>query len=376
MAAAESAAVNITPLSFSDIPGLLEDDRRVLSAVTEPCEVLSHSGRLVGLRFPRKLSESRLSEISEWKTAWHGTKLGNLASIMQYGLRPPSTSLPNGKVIIVPQNHTQLGKEHNGVKNWADAIFLAPSIAYAANPLFTKSVKFAGIEWLCVLNVKVNPTTIEPFQESTLKGYAPYAGEPDVKKYRVPSRRASIDAGRLTVRCLSPVASPLETKATHLAPLSKRRSISASSVPGSSTLTSTLMNRGAAAHAAKKNRIETKATESDAETSTTAGSLKDCEVNSFLESPSTTRGVGDVDTSDEDGENRNVGYCFRVEGTRASLFLRSVPSNDCDEADMFRMEDYPDVSVTSALLVSKEFIAESVNIMTYEEAERFFERHL
>ena len=80
-----------------------------------------------------------------WKLTWHGTRYKNLESIMEHGLLPAGT-----KGIKPPPGHFALGKKYQGITNWAAAIFVSPSIWYAADSVYAEKVKSQGDEW-CVL---------------------------------------------------------------------------------------------------------------------------------------------------------------------------------------------------------------------------------
>ena len=67
---------------------------------------------------------------SNWHTVWHGTRSKYLVSILHHGLMPSGTTLPSGHSIEPSNNHYKLGETHFGIKNWANAIFLSPSISY------------------------------------------------------------------------------------------------------------------------------------------------------------------------------------------------------------------------------------------------------
>ena len=80
-----------------------------------------------------------------WKLTWHGTRYKNLESIMEHGLLPSGS-----KGIKPPPGHFALGKKYQGITNWAAAIFVSPSIWYAADSAYAEKVKSQGDEW-CVL---------------------------------------------------------------------------------------------------------------------------------------------------------------------------------------------------------------------------------
>ena len=80
---------------------------------------------------------------SRWVNVWHGTKAKYLESILRYGLKPSGSTLPDGSKIKPPSNHYKLGETHFGITNWANAIFLSPSIPYASHACYSERI-FSG----------------------------------------------------------------------------------------------------------------------------------------------------------------------------------------------------------------------------------------
>ena len=70
--------------------------------------------------------------------AWHGTKFGVLESIIRIGLKPSGTKLPDGTEIKTLPGHYTLDDTIAGVKNWAKAIFVSPSIFTLATLVMQK----------------------------------------------------------------------------------------------------------------------------------------------------------------------------------------------------------------------------------------------
>ena len=129
-----------------------------LSHVCDSYRVIKHNGSIVALQLPRKLPLEICHKIREWHSGWHGTPLASALSIMQYGLRAPGTVLPNGRVIRVSPDHVQSGVFHNGVENWAQGIFLAPSITYASMDSFTSpGASKEAQNWRVVMNARCDP---------------------------------------------------------------------------------------------------------------------------------------------------------------------------------------------------------------------------
>jgi hypothetical protein len=174
---------------------LLDDTATLLvSRVCDPYRVIEHKGSVVALQLPRKLPQEICLQIREWPSGWHGTPLHSALSIMQYGLRAPGTVLPHGRVIRVSPDHVQTGIFHNGVENWAQGIFLAPSITYASMDSFTSpGANIEAQKWCVVMNARCDPNVATAHAETKFKNYFGLAGEPVVRKWRVASGGERLD---------------------------------------------------------------------------------------------------------------------------------------------------------------------------------------
>ena len=99
-----------------------------------------------------------------WKLTWHGTRYKNLESIMEHGL------LPAGKKgIEPPSGHFGLGEEYQGVPNWAAAIFVSPSIWYAADNAYAEKVKSQGDEWCVLIKAFCKPDSYERYDPTIFR---------------------------------------------------------------------------------------------------------------------------------------------------------------------------------------------------------------
>jgi hypothetical protein len=86
--------------------------------------------------------------------AFHGTKFENFQSIAKNGLKRPGDTV-DGKKLDVVAGHISLATGLLGHKDWARAVFLSPSIYYAAHPVYSKEVISQHETWLPVVQVKV-----------------------------------------------------------------------------------------------------------------------------------------------------------------------------------------------------------------------------
>jgi hypothetical protein len=59
----------------------------------------------------------------------------------------------------IVEGHIPLGQEVRGVKDWAKAIFVSPSIFYAGDPCYAKTVLIDGETYCPLVQVKVKKGT-------------------------------------------------------------------------------------------------------------------------------------------------------------------------------------------------------------------------
>ena len=121
---------------------------------------------------------------SNWHTVWHETRSKYLVSILRHGLMPSGTTLPSGCSIEPPNNHYKLGETHFGIKNWANAIFLSPSITYASHACYSDRITSKDDEWCVLIKAYVEPQSFTEHDPTVFK-WDPIDGEPDAPEYRI-----------------------------------------------------------------------------------------------------------------------------------------------------------------------------------------------
>ena len=137
----------IQSASFDYISSLAAELKRkqlVLSV-----RVIEYKGSVIAKEFVRNASILDTRTRAEWnnihrnwEVAWHGTKYRHLQSILEKGL------LPAGSSGIKPaEGHFSLGEVHFGVRNWAAAIFVSPSILYASHAAYSERVFSESQKW-------------------------------------------------------------------------------------------------------------------------------------------------------------------------------------------------------------------------------------
>lgn len=164
------------------LEAMLKEKRLVASV--RPIEF---NGKVIAkelLRDPRTLDRRTREKwntiLRTWKLTWHGTKYSNLPSIIKKGLIPSGTD-----GIKPPAGHFKLGQEYQGLRNWAAAIFLSPSLFYSAHEAYSERVLSKREQWCVLVKVYCNPgcyTSHDP----TVFEYTPMEGEPPAPEYRVP----------------------------------------------------------------------------------------------------------------------------------------------------------------------------------------------
>ncbi|KAJ7386820.1 hypothetical protein OS493_006850 [Desmophyllum pertusum] len=162
-------------------------EKQLVSSV----RVIEYQGEVIAkelVRDPRVLdarTRARWDIIHRtWEPAWHGTRYRHLQSIIEKGL------LPAGSSGISPASgHFKLGEEHFGIPDWAAAIFVSPSILYAAHDAYSDRVFSDSQQWCVLVKAYCKPGTMKSY-DPTVLAYKPMDGEPKAPEYRVPVNEA------------------------------------------------------------------------------------------------------------------------------------------------------------------------------------------
>ena len=189
----ESATPSIRSLiqtaSGDDISSLAArlKERQLVKSV----RLIEYQGEVIAkelTRDPRGLDALTRDELnnihSTWETAWHGTRYGYLESIIDKGL------LPSGSSGIKPaKGHYKLGETHFGIRDWAAAIFLSPSILYASHACYSERIFSESQQWCVLVKAYCKPGSFKSY-DPTVFQYEPMDGEPDMPEYRIPVTEA------------------------------------------------------------------------------------------------------------------------------------------------------------------------------------------
>ena len=92
----------------------------------------------------------------DWIPAWHGTKFQFLESILKNGLKPSGTKLSDGTTINPLPGHISIDQTVSGIKNWAKAIFVSPSLFYSSDVVYAERINsiqedLQSNRWACLV---------------------------------------------------------------------------------------------------------------------------------------------------------------------------------------------------------------------------------
>ncbi|CAF2502916.1 unnamed protein product [Rotaria sp. Silwood2] len=103
-------------------------------------------------------------------TAYHGTSINVIRSILMDGLVMPSTVVSNGFRVCPPANHIARGQEAFGIVDFANAIFVSPSIYYCSDPVYAVTFSHDDQRMIAVLECRVKKDAFGAFP-STVSTY-------------------------------------------------------------------------------------------------------------------------------------------------------------------------------------------------------------
>ena len=131
-----------------------------------------------------KLSYNLMNIYKNWIPVWHGTKFRFLESIVKNGLKPSGTKLNDGTIINPLPGHIKTDVTVAGIKNWAKAIFVSPSLFYASDVVYAERIISNNQTWAVLVEGRIKPGTFSK-HNSTVLNYNNIPGEPTQVEYRV-----------------------------------------------------------------------------------------------------------------------------------------------------------------------------------------------
>jgi len=122
-----------------------------------------------------------------WDAAWHGTKLEYIESILKNGLKESGSILNDGNKITPQNDHVQFGVKLNNVNDWANAVFVSPSVFYSTHPTYSQRINstFYGKSWAILIETRLLPGSYQSYKTTTTREVVP--GEPILVEFRVKS---------------------------------------------------------------------------------------------------------------------------------------------------------------------------------------------
>ncbi|CAF0883519.1 unnamed protein product [Rotaria sordida] len=109
-------------------------------------------------------------------TAYHGTSVNVIRSILMDGLVMPSTVVSNGFRVCPPANHIPRGEEAFGIPDFANAIFVSPSIYYCSDPVYAVTFSHDDQRMIAVLECQVQKDAFRAFP-STVSTYKAHSSD-------------------------------------------------------------------------------------------------------------------------------------------------------------------------------------------------------
>jgi hypothetical protein len=108
--------------------------------------------------------------------AYHGTSIAVVQSILADGLVMPGTVVGTGKRISPPKNHIARGRKAFDVDDFADGIFLSPSVHYSSDPAYAIPFPYDDRQLLPILECSIQ-TNGYRFFKSTVPTYIAHPGD-------------------------------------------------------------------------------------------------------------------------------------------------------------------------------------------------------
>ena len=143
--------------------------------------------------------EYKISDVkNDWIPAWRGTNFTCLGSIAEIGLKPAGGKLKNGDVVKVCVSHIGRDKTVDKIEDWANGIFVSPSIFYSGYKAYAKEISSKNETFRVLVEVRVKPKSFYE-RETTCHKYTPRKDEPKMLEYRIaPKNEKDVQVVSLT----------------------------------------------------------------------------------------------------------------------------------------------------------------------------------
>ena len=136
---------------------------------------IKKNDEVIGKRLIRSKNLINYKEINKLEKVFHGTRFVSIEFILNYGLLNFRRPL---------NNHIHLGIENDNIDDWANAIFVSPSIFYASK--YSELVNYKNEEWSIVIEAKVKSDSYSA-HGNTIYKYQFKENEPKYVEYRIKS---------------------------------------------------------------------------------------------------------------------------------------------------------------------------------------------
>lgn len=117
---------------------------------------------------------------------FHGTKLKNVLSIMKNGFIVPGESTKDGLKIEICKGHINNHISIDGIKNFAQAIFISKSPFYASHPTYAEVISSRKKQYIVVLKLAVVDCGYSKHKATTYPAYQLKDQEDPNVEFRVP----------------------------------------------------------------------------------------------------------------------------------------------------------------------------------------------
>ena len=111
---------------------------------------------------------------------------------MKIGLQSAGKKDANGSTIKVPEGHIPTGIEVMGIKEWAKAIFVTPSIFYAADCAYSEVIMAGSKRYSVIVEAFVKPGSYKSFKATTVRRELEVKGETNAVELRVECQDAQL----------------------------------------------------------------------------------------------------------------------------------------------------------------------------------------
>ena len=148
-------------------------DELLKKKIVEKMINIKKNDEVIGKRLIRSKNLIKYEEIKKMEKVYHGTRFESIEFILNYGLQNFGEPLTN---------HIHLGLKNDNIDDWANAIFVTPSIFYASK--YSEIISYKNEEWFILIEAKVKPDSFST-HESTIYEYQFKKGEPKNVEYRI-----------------------------------------------------------------------------------------------------------------------------------------------------------------------------------------------